>query len=71
MEEWKKKRGKKKSAISFHKVSLKLRLDLELYLSLGPLFTETLINGEVRWGVGVDWKRQKAEETKLHREGDQ
>lgn len=61
--EWKSGKGnggEKKSV-----VSLKLRLDLELYLSLGPLFTDTLINGG-----GVDWKRQKAEETKLHREGD-
>lgn len=55
--------GVEKSVVSLHKVSLKLRLDLELFLSLGPLFTETLINGGV--GEGVDWKRQKAEETKL------
>lgn len=43
---WKSGKGNgEKSVISFHKVSLKLRLDLKLYLSLGPLFTETLING--------------------------
>lgn len=62
-----KETGRKKSVVSFHKVLLKLRLDLKLYLSLSPPFTETLING----GAGFGWKRQKAEETKLHREGDQ